>query len=116
MTSSTDPTPGGSFPLAGPPVARFGYGALQHGAVGPPPRPARQPARGGGGLPVDGHVTHLDTADFYDHGHVNELIREALASGGALSEDVMIVTKVGAAPSGTTLTPADQPHHLRSSV
>ncbi|MFJ5260431.1 oxidoreductase [Streptomyces sp. NPDC088387] len=78
----------------GPTLSRMGYGAMQlagPGVFGPPKDRRRAVAvlRAA----VDAGVTHIDTADFYGPGVVNELIREALHP---YPEDLTVVTKVGA--------------------
>ena len=80
--------------LAGRPVNRLGFGAMQLAgprAFGPPKSKAaaiavlrEAIARG---------VNHIDTADFYGPRITNELIREALHP---YPENLIIVTKVGA--------------------
>lgn len=60
-------------------------------------------------------VDHVDTAQFYGDGFVNELIRDAFGP----SDGVVIVSKVGADanPGGTVpLRPAQRPEELRASV
>lgn len=81
--------PGGPGTMAGRPVARVGYGAMQ----------LRGQDRDAGiallRRAVELGVNHIDTAQFYgDNGSVNELIREAIRP----EDDVMVVSKVGAAP------------------
>lgn len=60
-------------------------------------------------------VDHIDTAQFYGFGFVNELLREALKPG----DGVVIVSKVGAAPNPGGKHPlrfAQRPHELRAAV
>ena len=64
---------------------------------------------------VDRGVDHLDTAQFYGDGFVNEVLREALRP----TDDVVVVSKVGADsdPGGPLpLRPAQRPEELRASV
>ncbi|HEV2244496.1 MAG TPA: oxidoreductase [Streptosporangiaceae bacterium] len=84
---------GGSFALGAWRVRRAGYGAMQlsgDGVFGPPRdrdealRVLRAAAAAG--------VDHIDTAQFYGAGTVNELIREALHP---YPDDLAIVSKVG---------------------
>ena len=84
---------GGSFALGPWRVRRAGYGAMQlsgDGVFGPPRdryealRVLRAAAAAG--------VDHIDTAQFYGAGTVNELIREALHP---YPDDLAIVSKVG---------------------
>jgi pyridoxine 4-dehydrogenase len=117
MTLFTDKPapPGGEALLAGRPVARVGYGAMQLAE-----RPGRAP------LPVDEAiallraavelgVNHFDTAQFYGAGLANDLIRRALAP---YADDIVLVSKVGAdhIDAPFPLKPAQQPRELRASV
>src|SRR4029079_17688977 len=77
-------------PLATRTVFRIGYGALQlerlrdrRDEAAPLLRPA-----------VELGVDHVDTAECYDFGFANDVIREALRP----EDDVLVVTKVGADP------------------
>src|SRR4051794_10812876 len=103
--------PGGAGTLAGRTVSRVGYGAMQlerlHGD-----RPAaialvrRAVERG---------VDHIDTAQFYGNGFVNDLLREAIRP----EDDVLIASKVGADPDPGGPIPlrlAQRPEELRASV
>ena len=89
-------TLGGSFALGPWQVHRAGYGAMQlagDGVFGPPGdrnealRVLRATAAAG--------VDHIDTAQFYGRGTVNQLIREALHP---YPDDLAIVSKVAARP------------------
>ena len=87
-------TPESTFPLAGRPVRRMGYGAMQlagPGVFGPPKD--RDVAIALLREAVMSGVNHLDTSDFYGPHITNQLIREALHP---YPEDLVIVTKVGA--------------------
>ncbi len=89
----TDNRLGGTFSMAGQPVARMGYGAMQlagPGVFGPPQD--RDEALAVLRTALDLGVNHFDTADFYGPYVTNELLREALAPYDGLQ----IVTKVGA--------------------
>jgi pyridoxine 4-dehydrogenase len=108
-------TPVGTFPLAGRPVRRIGYGAMQlagPGVFGPPKdRDAsiallREALASG--------VNHLDTSDFYGPHITNQLIREALHP---YPDDLVIVTKVGAlrGEDGSWI-PALEPEDLKRGV
>jgi pyridoxine 4-dehydrogenase len=84
---------GGSFALGPWRVRRAGYGAMQlagDGVFGPP----RDRDEGLRVLraAVAAGVDHIDTAQFYGAGTVNELIREALYP---YPDDLAIVSKVG---------------------
>ncbi|MEF2977148.1 aldo/keto reductase [Subtercola sp. YIM 133946] len=109
MSTSTL-TPGGSAPLGRHTVARVGYGAMQLEKF----RDDRASAITLLHHALDLGVNHFDTADFYGHGFVNDLLREAVVD----RPDVVIVTKVGALPDAgpIPLRPAQKPHELRASV
>jgi pyridoxine 4-dehydrogenase len=116
MTDAPAPTepaaPNGR--LAGHPVGRVGYGAMQlaeRGVRGPgDPEAAVSLLRRAVELGVD----HIDTAEFYGDGVANDLIRTALAP---YPEGLQLVTKVGAERQGDgSLVPAQQPAQLRSGV
>ena len=104
-----------TYPLAGQPVRRVGFGAMQlpgPGVMGPPKDKERALAvlR----QAVDAGVNHIDTAQFYGPAVANELIREALHP---YPDDLVIVSKVGAErdAAGQWL-PAQQPADLRRGV
>jgi pyridoxine 4-dehydrogenase len=85
---------GGSFPLGRWRVHRAGYGAMQlagDGVFGPPRD--RDEALRVLRSAIDAGVDHIDTAQFYGAGTVNQLIREALYP---YPDDLAIVSKVGA--------------------
>jgi pyridoxine 4-dehydrogenase len=107
--------PGGEALLAGRPVARVGYGAMQLAE-----RPGRAPLPPGEAIALlraaaELGVNHFDTAQFYGAGLANDLIRRALAP---YPGDVVLVSKVGAdhVEAPFPLKPAQQPHELRASV
>jgi aryl-alcohol dehydrogenase-like predicted oxidoreductase len=90
----TDLTPAGTFPFADHVVNRMGYGAMQlagPGVFGPPRN--RAAALAVLRAAVEAGVNHIDTSDFYGPHVTNQIIREALHP---YSDDLMIVTKVGA--------------------
>jgi aryl-alcohol dehydrogenase-like predicted oxidoreductase len=106
---------GGSFALGPWRVRRAGYGAMQlsgDGVFGPPRdrdealRVLRAAAAAG--------VDHIDTAQFYGAGTVNELIREALHP---YPDDLAIVSKVGVRrdAGGTVLRP-EEARELRQGI
>jgi aryl-alcohol dehydrogenase-like predicted oxidoreductase len=104
----TAPAPGGTAKLAGRPVARIGFGAMQleRQAVG------RDTALAVLRQAVDAGVNHIDTAQFY--GACNAYIRDALAP---YPDDLVLVTKVGAdRDAGGALVPAQRPGQLRAQV
>jgi pyridoxine 4-dehydrogenase len=107
--------PGGEALLAGRPVARVGFGAMQLAE-----RPGRAPLPPGEAIALlraaaELGVNHFDTAQFYGAGLANDLIRRALAP---YPGDVVLVSKVGAdhVDAPFPLKPAQQPHELRASV
>ncbi|ALL69757.1 Aldo-keto reductase (plasmid) [Paraburkholderia caribensis MBA4] len=104
-----------TFPLAGRPVRRMGYGAMQlagPGVFGPPKDRAaclavlREAVASG--------VNHIDTSDFYGPHVTNQIIREALHP---YPDDLTIVTKLGAVrgDDGSWLS-AREPDDLRRGV
>ncbi|MGA4992253.1 aldo/keto reductase [Nonomuraea bangladeshensis] len=105
------PRPGGAVELAGRTVSRVGYGAMQLERLHGDRRAAVALLRHAVELGVD----HVDTAQFYGDGFVNEVIREALTP----EDDVLVVSKVGAVsdPGGPfPLRLAQRPEDLRASV
>jgi aryl-alcohol dehydrogenase-like predicted oxidoreductase len=104
-----------TFTLAGRPVRRMGYGAMQlagPGVFGPPKDrdAAIAVLREAIALGVD----HIDTSDFYGPHVTNQIIREALHPYPA---DVVIVTKVGAVRgSDGSWLPAVEPEDIERGV
>jgi len=110
-TTTKGPHPGGPGLLAGHTVSRIGYGAMQLERLHADRDAALAVLRRAVELGVD----HVDTAQFYGDGLVNELIREALRA----QDRVTVVTKVGATPNSSgplPLRPAQRPEELRASV
>ena len=110
-TASGAPRPGGAGRLAGRTVSRIGYGAMQLERV------HNEHAAGIALLrrAVELGVDHIDTAQFYGDGFVNELIQRAVRP----EDGVVVVSKVGAAPNPggrIPLRPAQRPEELRASV
>ncbi len=100
-----------SAQLAGRAVARIGYGAMQLERLHADREQAVALLRRAFDLGVD----HVDTAQFYGNGFVNEVIREAVRPG----DDVLVVSKVGADPDPGGPIPlrlAQRPEELRASV
>jgi aryl-alcohol dehydrogenase-like predicted oxidoreductase len=101
--------------LAGRPVRRMGFGAMQlpgPGVFGPPKD--RATALAILRRVVDAGVNHIDTAQFYGPDVANELIREALYP---YPDDLVIVSKVGARRDGTgQWLGAQTPEELRAGV
>ncbi|MFM0096029.1 aldo/keto reductase family oxidoreductase [Paraburkholderia nemoris] len=108
-------TPVDTFPLAGHPVQRMGYGAMQlagPGVFGPPKD--RDAAIAVLREAVASGVNHIDTSDFYGPHITNQLIREALHP---YPEDLVIVTKVGAVRgSDGSWLPALEPEDIERGV
>jgi pyridoxine 4-dehydrogenase len=115
--SAENRAPGGIAALAGPRVARIGFGVLQLTEH----RPGRPPVSGEDAVAilrtaVDSGVNHLDTAEFYGTAaaNANDLIRAALHP---YSDDLVLATKVGARRDAAgTLGPAQRPEQLRADV
>jgi pyridoxine 4-dehydrogenase len=106
---------GGSFPLGPGQVRRTGYGAMQlagDGVFGPPRD--REEALAVLRAAVAAGVDHIDTAQYYGAGTVNELIREALHP---YPDGLAIVSKV-AARRDTDGAPLrfDEPRELRQGI
>jgi pyridoxine 4-dehydrogenase len=96
-----------TFPLGQVPVRRSGYGAMQLAgsfAFGTPPDHAS--AIGVLQAAVAAGVDHIDTAQYYGPGAVNDLIREALYP---YPDGLALVSKVAAGPD-------DPDHHLRAGI
>lgn len=112
MTATTPerPRPGGSAALGELQVARIGYGALQLERLHRDRSAAVALVRRAVELGAD----HIDTAQFYGDGFVNDVLREALHPG-----DAVVVTKIGADPDPGGPFPmrlAQRPEQLRASV
>jgi pyridoxine 4-dehydrogenase len=92
-------------------VARMGYGAMQL----EPLHHTRSEATALLRRAIDLGVNHIDTAQFYGDGFVNDVIREALRDVG----QIVVATKVGADPNPggkIAIRPAQRPEQLRASV
>lgn len=105
--------PGGTATLAGHPVARIGFGAMQLSGPGGRAVPAREVSLAVLRRAVELGVNHIDTAHFYGAGVANEAIRSALSP---YPGDLVIVSKVGARDAGGHPTPAQRPDELRRGV
>jgi pyridoxine 4-dehydrogenase len=105
----------GSFPLGRSQVKRVGYGAMQLAGdnVFGPPRDRGEAVRVLRAA-IDNGINHIDTAQYYGPGVVNEIIREALYP---YPSDLAIVSKVAARrdEAGAVL-PYDEPDQLRAGV
>ncbi|HXA32114.1 MAG TPA: aldo/keto reductase [Acidimicrobiales bacterium] len=101
--------------LAGRPVHRMGFGAMQlpgPGVFGPPAD--RAEALSILRRAVDAGVDHIDTAQFYGPDVANELIHDALFP---YPEDLVLVSKVGAKrDEQRQWLPAQRPEELRAGV
>ena len=108
-------TPVDTFPLAGHPVQRMGYGAMQlagPGVFGPPKD--RDAAIAVLREAVASGVNHIDTSDFYGPHITNQLIRGALHP---YPDDLVIVTKVGAVRgSDGSWLPALEPEDIERGI
>jgi pyridoxine 4-dehydrogenase len=105
----------GSFALGQWQVNRLGYGAMQLAGdnVFGPPRD-RGEALHVLRAAVDSGINHIDTAQFYGPGIVNELIREALYP---YPSDLAIVSKVAARRDDRgAVLPYDDPDQLRAGI
>ncbi|WP_233805992.1 aldo/keto reductase family oxidoreductase [Paraburkholderia sp. HP33-1] len=104
-----------TFALAGRPVRRMGYGAMQlagPGVFGPPKD--REAALAVLREAIAAGVDHIDTSDFYGPHVTNQVIREALYP---YPRDLTIVTKVGAVrDSAGGWLPAQEPADLERAV
>jgi aryl-alcohol dehydrogenase-like predicted oxidoreductase len=115
MTTPAKERPGGTGTLAGRPVARIGFGAMQlpgPGVWGPPRD--RDTAVAVLRRAVELGVDHIDTAQYYGPDVANELIRAALHP---YPDELVLVSKVGAerdAQGGWN--PAQRPEQLRAGV
>jgi aryl-alcohol dehydrogenase-like predicted oxidoreductase len=105
----------GSFALGQSRVNRLGYGAMQLAGdnVFGPPRD-REEALLVLRTAIDSGINHIDTAQYYGPGVVNELIREALYP---YPSDLAIVSKVAARRDdrGAVLV-YDEPDQLRAGI
>ncbi len=109
--ATTVQRPGGTYPLGAHRVARVGYGAMQLERHHADRAQAVAVLRRAIELGVD----HVDTAQFYGNGFVNEVIRDVLRP----EDHVVVVSKVGAVPdpgAPIPLRPAQRPEELRASV
>jgi aryl-alcohol dehydrogenase-like predicted oxidoreductase len=106
---------GSRYRLAGKSVWRVGYGAMQlagDGVFGPPRD--RDEAIAVLRAAVDAGIDHIDTAQYYGPGVVNELIGDALRP---YPDGLALVSKVAARrdDSGAVL-PYDDPDQLRAGI
>jgi pyridoxine 4-dehydrogenase len=105
----------GSFALGRWHVNRLGYGAMQLAGdnVFGPPRDRDEALRVLRAA-VDSGINHIDTAQYYGPGVVNQLIREALYP---YPTDLAIVSKVAARRDDTgAVLPYDEPDQLRAGI
>jgi hypothetical protein len=114
VNSSDGDPPGGLGILAGRPVARLGFGAMQLSGPGGRAAPARQTAISVLRRAAQLGVNHIDTAHFYGAGLANELIRAALSP---YPDGLVLVSKAGAEEDAQgKLRPAQRPEQLRAGV
>jgi pyridoxine 4-dehydrogenase len=105
----------GSFGLGGWQVHRLGYGAMQLAGdnVFGPPRDRDEALRVLRAA-IDSGINHIDTAQYYGPGVVNELIREALYP---YPSNLAIVSKVAARRDTVgAVLPYDEPDQLRAGI
>jgi pyridoxine 4-dehydrogenase len=105
----------GSFALGRSEVKRIGYGAMQLAGdnVFGPPRDRDEAVRVLHAA-IESGINHIDTAQYYGPGTVNEVIREALYPYPA---DLAIVSKVAARRDDTgAVLPYDDPDQLRAGI
>jgi aryl-alcohol dehydrogenase-like predicted oxidoreductase len=110
LTATGVPRAGGAGEIGGHPVSRVRYGAMQLRA-----HADRDAAIALLRHAVELGVDHVDTAQFYGDGFVNELIRDAFRP----EDGVVVVSKVGADPNpggAVALRMAQRPEELRASV
>jgi aryl-alcohol dehydrogenase-like predicted oxidoreductase len=104
-----------TFALGQIEVRRSGYGAMQLAgsfAFGEPPDHAT--AIGVLRAAVDAGVNHIDTAQYYGPGIVNDLIREALHP---YPDGLAVVSKVAVRRDATgAVLPFDDPDQLREGI
>ena len=104
-----------TFEIAGRPVGRVGFGAMQlpgPGVKGPPRD--HDEAIAVLRRAIDAGVNHIDTAQYYGPDVANELIREALYP---YPDDLVIVSKVGAVrDEAGGWHPAQRPDDLHAGV
>lgn len=111
LTATGAPRAGGAGTLGGHTVSRIGYGAMQLERLHADRDAAIAVLRRAIELGVD----HVDTAQFYGNGFVNEVIRDAVRP----EDGVVVVSKVGADPAPGSTPPlrfAQRPEELRASV
>ncbi|MCW2572553.1 MAG: putative oxidoreductase, aryl-alcohol dehydrogenase like protein [Frankiales bacterium] len=115
MASPSAVQAAGWFGLGRWQVNRVGYGAIQLAGdnVFGPPRDRDEALRVLRAT-VDSGINHLDTAQYYGPGVVNELIRKALHP---YPDDLAIVSKVAARRDETgAVLPLDDPDQLRAGI
>jgi pyridoxine 4-dehydrogenase len=100
--------------LAGRPVGRVGFGAMQLAERGQQSAPDQHTAIAVLHRAIELGVNHIDTAQFYGNGLANDLIRTALHP---YSDALVLVSKVGAEHNDEKgLIPAQRPGQLRCGV
>ena len=111
----THATAGGTFRLGSWSVNRVGYGAMQLAGdnVFGPPRDRDEAVRVLRAA-IELGINHIDTAQYYGPGVVNELIREALHP---YPDNLAIVSKVAARRDDRGAVQSyDKPHELRAGI
>jgi len=117
MTDTEIPRPGGTWTLAGTPVARIGFGVMQLAELNGRPAIPAADAIAIIRRALELGITHFDTAGFYGDGEANGRLRAALAPS-ADRDDIVLATKIGAVDGqpSARLVPAQKPAELRAQV
>jgi pyridoxine 4-dehydrogenase len=117
MTDTSIPRPGGTWTLAGTPVARIGFGVMQLAELNGRPAIPADDAIAIVRRALELGITHFDTAGFYGDGEANQRLREALAPYSG-RDDIVLATKIGAVDGkpDARLIPAQRPTELRAQV
>lgn len=117
VTDTTIPRPGGTWTLAGTPVARIGFGVMQLAELNGRPAIPAADAVAIVRRAVDLGITHFDTAGFYGDGEANRRLKTALVPYGD-RDDIVLATKIGAVDGqpAARLVPAQKPAELRAQV
>lgn len=107
--SAAPKRPGGVGSLGGRAVARIGYGAMELARLTEDRAQGVALVRRAIELGVD----HVDTAEFYGGGAVNQILHDAIRP----SDGVLIVSKIGADPNPTGgMVLAQRPDQITASV
>lgn len=114
MTATYEQTLSATGTLAGNQIGRVGFGAMQFAERGRRATTDRDAPEAVLRRAIELGVNHIDTAEFYGSGVVNELIRSALSP---YPDDLLLVSKVGAEhDEDAGLVAAQRPEQLRAGV